>query len=142
MNSKYENMLDMPHYEPRNHPRMTMEQRAAQFAPFAALTGYSAAIAETGRLTGSRVVLEEDDLQALDRRMSYLKEHLKDCPEVEFTYFKPDALKDGGEYVTVTGTVKKIDEPSGTVFLTSGERIPASDILDLDGEIFVFDTEL
>ena len=113
-----------------------MIDRAAQFSPFAALTGYDAAIKETGRLTDQRIELSEDSRAALDRNQQLLVECLADHPEVSVTYFIPDERKSGGAYVTVTGIVKKVDDYQRLLLLTDGTKIPLDDILDLESELF------
>ena len=115
---------------------MPIIDRAAQFSPFAALTGYDAAIRETGRLTDRRIELSEDSRAALDRKQQLLVECLADHPEVSVTYFIPDERKSGGAYVTVTDIVKKIDDYQRLLLLTDGTKIPLDDILDLESELF------
>ena len=88
---------------------MPVEDRAAQFAPFAALTGYGAAIKETERYTEKRIQPDEESVEILNRRLEFIREHISEKPEVTVTYFQPDLKKEGGKYMTVTGTVKKID---------------------------------
>ena len=113
-----------------------MIDRAAQFGPFAALTGYNAAIKETGRLTDERNELSEESRTALDRKQQVLMDNLADQPEISVTYFVPDERKSGGAYVTVSGRVKKVDEYEHLLILTDGTRIPFDEIQDLSGELF------
>jgi hypothetical protein len=115
---------------------MSRLNRAAQFAPFAALTGYDAAVKETARLTEGRIELGESAIAALDLKLSMLSDMIADHPEVAVTYFKPDDKKDGGAYVTATGTVKKIDDYERAVVLLSGDKIKIEDILDIECELF------
>lgn len=133
---KYDDIIDLPHHVSATRPRMSMIDRAAQFSPFAALTGYDAAIKETGRLTDERIELSEESRAALDRKQHLLLDNLADRPEISVTYFVPDARKDGGAYVTVTGKVKKIDEFERLLILTDGTKIPLDEIQDLSGELF------
>ena len=115
---------------------MPMSDRAAQFAPFAALTGYDSAIKETGRLTGERIELDEEALTNLNMRYQLLVDALDEEPEVEITYFKPDERKSGGEYVTVTGTVKKVDDFERLITMQNGTKIPMDDVLAVDWDFF------
>ena len=135
-NHQYDDIIDLPHHVSSIRPRMSMIDRAAQFSPFAALTGYDAAIKETGRLTDQRIELSEDSRAALDRKQQLLVECLADHPEVSVTYFIPDERKSGGAYVTVTGIAKKVDDYQRLLLLTDGTRIPLDDILDLESELF------
>ena len=134
--SKYEDMLDMPHPVSKNHPQMARRDRAAQFAPFAALTGYAGVIRETARLTDRKIELDETMLTALNERYQLLLSVLDAEPEVEITYFVPDERKSGGAYRTVSGVVKKADEFARRLTLTDGTVIPMEDVLMLDGAIF------
>lgn len=113
-----------------------MLDRAAQFSPFAALTGYDAAIKETGRLTGQRIELTEECRAVLDRKQQVLLENLTEHPEVSVTYFVPDERKSGGTYVTVAGRVKKVDEYQRLLLLTDGTRIPLTEVLELESNMF------
>jgi len=113
-----------------------MSDRAAQFAPFAALTGYDSAIKETGRLTDERLELDEEALTALDMRYQLLIDALDEEPEVEITYFKPDERKAGGEYISVTGAVKKVNDFERLITMQDGMKIPMDDVLSIDGELF------
>lgn len=133
---KYDAIINLPHHTSTKHPRMSMLNRAAQFSPFAALTGYDAAIKETGRLTNRKIELSEDARIALDRKQQVLLDHISDHPEVSVTYFVPDGRKAGGTYVTVTGNVKKLDTYQRFLVLVDGTKIPLDDILDMESELF------
>lgn len=135
-NHKYDDIIDLPHHVSATRPRMSMIDRAAQFSPFAALTGYDAAIKETGRLTDRRIELSEDERIVLDRKQQILLDHIGDRPEVSVTYFVPDERKDGGTYVTVTGKVKKIDEFERCFTLADGIKIPLDEVLDMTSKLF------
>lgn len=110
MNNRYDEIINLPHHVSKTRPQMPMSDRAAQFAPFAALTGYESAIKETGRLTDEKIELDEESLTALDMKYQLLMEALDDAPEVTITYFQPDERKAGGKYITATGAVKKVDD--------------------------------
>ena len=134
MNRNYDDIIDLPHPEPQTHPRMSIRDRAAQFSPFAALTGHSAAIAETGRLTDSRVILDEYEMARVDDALQKLQELLPQKPVASITYFVPDERKAGGAYQMIHGTVKRIDAVSGVLFLTDQRTIPITDIFDVSIE--------
>lgn len=131
MSGKYDDIIALPHPEPRTHPRMSLHDRAAQFSPFAALTGHSAAIAETGRLTDSRITLDESEMARVDAELQHLQELLPSRPTVSITYFVPDERKAGGSYQTVTGTVRRIDTVNSVVLLTDRREVPIADIFDI-----------
>ena len=131
MSGKYDDIIALPHPEPRTHPRMSLHDRAAQFSPFAALTGHSAAIAETGRLTDSRITLDESEMARVDAALQRLQELLPSRPTASITYFVPDERKAGGSYQTVTGTVRRIDTVNSVLLLTDQRAIPIPDILDV-----------
>lgn len=136
MNNRYDEIINLPHHVSKTRPQMPLSDRAAQFAPFAALTGYDSAIKETGRLTGERVELDEEALNDLNMRYQLLVDALDEEPEVEITYFKPDERKSGGEYVTVTGTVKKVDDFERLITMQNGTKIPMDDVLAVDRGLF------
>ena len=136
MNGKYDEIMGLPHHDSKTRPQMPMSDRAAQFAPFAALTGYDAAIKETGRLTDERIELDVEALSALDMKYQLLMEALDEAPEVTITYFQPDERKAGGKYVSAVGTVKKIDDFERRITMRDGTRIPMDDVLSIDGELF------
>lgn len=133
---KYREIIDLPHHVSKTRPQMSMSDRAAQFAPFAALTGYDSAIKETGRLTDEKIELDEEALTDLNMRYQLLVDALDEEPEVEITYFKPDERKSGGEYVTVTGTVKKVDDFERLITMQNGTKIPMDDVFAVDWELF------
>ena len=136
MNGKYDEIMGLPHHVSKTRPQMPMSDRAAQFAPFAALTGYDAAIKETGRLTDERIELDVEALSALDMKYQLLMEALDEAPEVTITYFQPDERKAGGKYVSAVGTLKKIDDFERRITMRDGTRIPMDDVLSIDGELF------
>ncbi len=132
----YEDIISLPHHVSDKHPRMPMLERAAQFSPFAALTGYEAAIKETGRLTDTRAELDEYMQEQLDSKLRLLRDTLGEGTEATVTYFIADGKKAGGEYVTVRGQVSKFDSFAGVMTLDNIIRIPINDILDVEGELF------
>ena len=136
MKDLYEDIINLPHHVSKTRPQMPMSDRAAQFAPFAALTGYESAIKETGRLTDERIELDVEALSALDMKYQLLMEALDEAPEVTITYFQPDERKAGGKYVSAVGTVKKIDDFERRITMRDGTRIPMDDVLSIDGELF------
>ncbi|SHL52548.1 hypothetical protein SAMN02745136_05078 [Anaerocolumna jejuensis DSM 15929] len=136
MTRSYDDIIRLPHHVSLKHPHMTNIDRAAQFSPFAALTGYDAAIKETARLTVEKVELNEDIKDALSDRLQIIAERIKEHPEITITYFQPDAKKNGGAYATSIGTVQKIDEYDRIVVMTDGIAIPIDEIISIDGPIF------
>ena len=125
-------IINLPHWEPKNHKRMTMLERAAQFAPFSALTGYDAAIRESGRHTDEKMDLEEYTNEQLNRKMSLLMEILDEKPTLTTIYFQPDAVKSGGSYQTYTGIMKRLDEYEHQLIMEDGKKIPLNSIMDID----------
>ena len=115
---------------------MSMLERAAQFSPFQALTGYGAAIKETARLTDEKAELGEDDLSALNVKLRILMDHLEESPGVSFVCFQPDERKAGGSYVSVTGKVRKIDGIKGVIIFQNGEKIQIENIVNIEGKLF------
>ena len=136
MKDLYEDIINLPHHVSKTRPQMPMSDRAAQFAPFAALTGYDAAIKETGRLTDDKIELDEEALTALDMKYQLLMDALDEEPEVTITYFQPDERKAGGKYLTATGAVKKVDDYERLITMQDGAKIPMDDVLSIDGELF------
>ncbi len=131
MKTPYDDIIDLPCPTSERHPRMSMVNRAAQFSPFAALSGYDDAVRETARHTDTRVELTEEEKAILDTKLQTLAERITDQPEAAFTWFRPDEKKKGGTCLTVRGKVKKLDSHTGEAVLTDGQRIPFEDILDI-----------
>ena len=136
MTREYDDIINLPHHVSMTRPHMSDINRAAQFSPFAALTGYDAAIKETGRLTDERIELDEYTKEHLNDRLQIIADQLKEQPEISVTYFQPDAKKDGGAYVTATGTAKKIDRYERVVIMTDDTTIPIYEIISIEGQIF------
>ena len=131
MSGKYDDIIDLPHPTSQNHPRMSLYDRAAQFSPFAALTGHSAAIAETGRLTDRRVELDEYEMARVDAELQRLQELLPGRPTASITYFVPDERKNGGSYQSITGEVKRIDAVAEMIQMTDRREIPIEDVFSV-----------
>ena len=136
MSGKYDDIIDLPHHVSKKHPPMPMEDRAAQFSPFAALTGYGDAVKETARLTDKKLEMDEEKLTKLNTEFAILKDSLLLEPEVTVTYFVPDERKSGGRYVDINGKAKRIDEFDRLLILDDGRRIPLDDIISIESELF------
>ena len=135
MMNPYDDIINLPHHTSTSRPHMSAHDRAAQFSPFAALTGYDAAITETGRLTDKRVELDEYRKADLNERLCKIQDQMDEQPEVSITYFQPDKKKSGGAYITVNGRVKKIDAYERTVVMQDDTKIPIDGIFEIDDEI-------
>ncbi len=128
---KYDDIIHLTHHVSSTRPHMPMTDRAAQFMPFRALTGYEDAVRETARYTDERIELTEDEKALLDMRLQKLADEISNQPKMTLTYFRPDKKKAGGAYICVTGQLKKIDDHEGYLILTGGERILIEDILEI-----------
>ena len=126
--SRYDDIINLPHYELKHHKRMSMESRSAQFAPFAALTGYNDGIVETGRITSKKIILTDDEKNILDRK---LKIAISSNSLIKIKYFVPDKSKMGGKYIFETGYVKKINSNLKEIVLTNNVRIKICNIVDI-----------
>lgn len=138
MKNTYDDILNLPRYVSSTRPQMSVANRAAQFSPFAALTGYDAAIAETARLTDERLELDEHTIDSLNKKLGILADAAAEHPDISVTYFQKDDKKAGGAYVTVSGAVKKIDDYEGVIVLMDCSRIAILDVLEIDCELFNF----
>ena len=127
--SEYEDIIARPHHVSASHPQMALADRAAQFSPFAALTGYEDAIDESARLTEEQIELDENAREELDEKLRQIRECGEAHPEITVTYFQKDARKDGGAYVTLTGRVKKIDEYARIISFMDGTVVRIENIL-------------
>ena len=136
MSGLYDDIINLPHPTSKRHPRMPIRDRAAIFSPSAALSGHGAAIAETARLTELKIELDEDAKAELDRRQAVLLEHMDEQPEISVTWLQPDARKDGGAYLTITGRLKKFRELERLLILADGTEIPLEDVVALESDIF------
>lgn len=132
MRNKYEDIINLPHHISKKHPQMTIEARAAQFMPFAALTGYDDEIKETARFTNRRIDLNEETKSILDNKIQMILEQILQRPIVTITYFIPDLKKDGGKYITISGIIKRIDEYKRVIVFEDKSEIPISEIVDIN----------
>lgn len=132
----YDDIIDLPHHVSETHPPMSRADRAAQFSPFAALTGYDSAVRETARVTERRIELDEGVKVELNARLNCILEHLSEHPQVSITYFMPDEKKSGGAYRTVTGAVRKLDGFAKTLTLVDGTVVPVEEMIHVEGNLF------
>ena len=132
LNHRYDDIIDLPHRQSPTRPRMSRLNRAAQFAPFAALTGHDAAIQETGRLTDAFAEVDESRKAELDEKLRYLAAHLHEEPQVIITYFHPDGKKEGGAYFSAAGVVRKIDEDKKIVIMEERTVITIDRIFEIE----------
>jgi len=132
---KYEDIINIPHHVSKKHPRMSLEARSAQFAPFAALNGYEELIKETARLTNQRIEISEELKAILNERLLSIKGKIHTKPNITVTYFVPDSEKGGGEYITVKGKIIKIDEYKQRINLDNENEIPISEIIEIIEEL-------
>ena len=133
--NKYEDIINLSRPKSK-HPQMTLEQRSAQFAPFAALTGYEGQIKETARLTDKKLELDEETKSKLDTKIQIIKEKLDKRPQIRITYFVPDNKKEGGKYITITNSIQKIDEYNNMILMSNNIKIKIDEIIDIQGDIF------
>lgn len=134
--NRYDDIINLPHPEPTTRPRMAMENRAAQFSPFAALTGYDDATREEARLVDIKQELSEDMKDMLDAKLAIIEQHINEQPNITVTYFLPDNKKAGGRYVTVSGNVKMLDGIERAIIMTDRTRIPIEDVRYIEGNLF------
>lgn len=134
--SDYNDIINLSHYRSAKREHMSMHDRAAQFAPFAALTGFEAAITETGRLTDNCTELEEYGKMQLDRALQQLQKRISQQPHVSITYFVADSRKSGGSYISLQGQIKKIDFYHQVITMVDGNNIPLQDIIHIESSLF------
>ena len=130
--TKYDDIINLPHHVSKEHPQMSIYMRAAQFAPFAALTGHESAIMETARITDSQIELDEEEKRVLDTKLNLLREHINEQPQISVTYFMPDERKSGGCYQTYTGRLRIIDDYEHKLVMMDEKEIILSSILKID----------
>lgn len=136
MDDRYNDIITLPHYQSKKRPQMSIHDRAAQFSPFAALTGHDEAIKETARLTDKKIELDETAKEILNEKFNYIMEHIYEQPEISVEYFVPDSLKEGGMYVDFTGNVKKYDFFNRVLYFVDNTEINVDCILDIESKIF------
>ncbi len=136
MTDKYGDIINLPRHISKKRPSMPIKNRAAQFSPFAALTGHDSAVRETARITEKRVELDHYMKKELNHKLQILMKKIKEEPEVKITYFLPDDKKDGGVYLTTTGRIKKIDEYKREILMKNGVLVPIDEIIKVEEEAF------
>lgn len=132
----YSDIIHHPHHVSSKRPQMSRANRAAQFSPFAALTGYDDLVRESARITDKRVELSEDDLTDINLKLNLIREHISESPLISVIFFIPDPLKSGGEYLRRDGTVQKVKTLEQYLFMADGTEIPFSNIISITGELF------
>lgn len=133
MKNPYEDIIHLPHHVSATHPQMPVADRAAQFSPFAALTGYGDIITEIARMTDTRIEPDESLREELNRKLQLLDRLVQDPPQVTLTYFQPDSRKDGGTYRTVACRIIKVDPAAQKIRTDDGLEIPIADLWSIDG---------
>ncbi len=136
MAGNYDDIINLPHHISEKHTPMSRENRAAQFGSFQALSGYEDSVKEEARLTSTKEELSEEQLNELDRKAAFLKDNIALKPEITVTYFVSDIKKNGGKYVALKGNLYKIDITRGEIIFTDKRKIPLSDIVKIDSELF------
>lgn len=140
---QYDDIIDLPHHVSKNRKALGRDSYAAQFSPFAALTGYDGVVSEAARITDERTEMSETELDVLSAKIQFITEHMKEKPEITFTYFKKDEKKPGGSYLTKTGNIKQIDDVERLLHFTDGTKLPIDDVVDMKSVIFdEFEREL
>lgn len=141
MQGDYDDIINLPHHQSDRRPHMSLYDRAAQFAPFSALTGHDDAIKETARLTDKKLELDDYDQMLLNNKMNFILNHINDQPEITVTYFIPDSAKAGGMYLDFAGNIKKYDAVQRKICFTDKTEIFIDDIIEIKSEILPENTE-
>ena len=136
-NFPYEDIVNLPPHISKKHPQPSMMDRAARFAPFAAITGYEEMVLEEARVTEEQIHLDEDAVALICEKINMIQEFIDEEPEVRITYFEPDKKKSGGAYITITGTPKRVDEYEQLLIMTDGKKIKFDSIYPLESELFL-----
>ena len=134
MTDQYDDIVHLPHHVSSTRPRMSAIDRAAQFSPFAALTGYDTSIKESARLTDARIELDDSQKEEISEKLRLVTGQLD--AEIKITYFLPDTKKTGGKYVLAAGAVKKVDEYERMIIMGDGKQIPIDEVIDVDCDAF------
>ena len=129
---QYDDIINLPHHVSKKHPQMSLYARSAQFAPFAALTGYGDEIKETARFTNRRIDLDEEAKSILDNKIQIILKQMLQKPTVTITYFIPDLKKDGGKYITIFGIIKRIDKYKQVIVLEDKTEVQINEIIDIN----------
>lgn len=132
----YDDIINLPHHVSKTHPHMSLADRAAQFSPFAALTGYEEAIKEAGRIVDEKIELSEEEKEEINRKLNYLNEHKKDNIQITITYFLKDMKKNGGSYRQITSNLKRLDEIEKTILLADNTILRIDDIRKIQSPLF------
>lgn len=142
MKGDYNDIINLPHHQSDRRSHMSLYDRAAQFAPFSALTGHDDAIKETARLTDKKIELDDYDKMLLDNKMTFILNHIYEQPEITVTYFIPDTNKEGGMYLDFAGNIKKYDSVQRIICFTDKTEISIDDIIEIKSEIIPENTEI
>lgn len=129
---KYDEIINLPHYEPKYHKRMSKSQRAAQFSPFSALTGYDEMVKETERLTKDKIIISDDEINVINEKLNYIIQNKMLDSYVSITYFVKDLKKDGGKYYKYNGKIKKFDNINKEIILNTLEKVSIDDIINIE----------
>ena len=133
---KYNDIINLPHHVSKKYPQLSKASYAAQFSPFAALTGYEGIVSEVARITDERVELGDKENDILNAKLQVIGDHIKEQPEIKITYFEKDKKKSGGAYLQRNASIKRIDDVERIMYFTDGTNLPIDDITDMQGEIF------
>ena len=136
-NFPYEDIINLPPHISKRHPQPSMMDRAARFAPFAAITGYEEMVLEEARVTEEQIHLDEDAVALICEKINMIQEFIDGEPEVKITYFEPDKKKSGGAYITITGTPKCVNEYEQFLIMTDGKKIKFDSIYRLESDLFL-----
>ena len=135
MTNKYDEIINLPHHISKKHPPLGRDSYAAQFSPFAALTGYDDVVSEAARVTEEKTELDEDAKLRISNRLSFILDHIDKDPGVTITHFLPDARKSGGKYVKSVGKIKKYDGYEKIIYMESGTKIKLENVFDINSEL-------